>query len=73
MRPLLGQKRIALVGLSRDPRDFSASLLRELVRRGYDVVPAESGEEGLRLASQTTPDAAPPPAGSGGPDDAVVQ
>lgn len=30
---------------------------RFLERRGYDVVPAQSGEEGLRLAAQVTPDA----------------
>jgi predicted CoA-binding protein len=35
----LGQRRIALVGVSRDPRDLSRSLFRELRRRGYDVVP----------------------------------
>ena len=35
----LGQRRIALVGVSRDPRDLSRSLFRELRSRGYDVVP----------------------------------
>jgi serine phosphatase RsbU (regulator of sigma subunit) len=30
---------------------------RFLERRGYDVIPALSGEEGLRLAAQTIPDA----------------
>lgn len=30
---------------------------RFLERRGYDVIPAGSGEEGLRLAAQITPDA----------------
>ena len=35
----LAQKRIAMVGVSRDPRDFSIMLFKELVRRGYDVVP----------------------------------
>jgi predicted CoA-binding protein len=35
----LGQHRIALVGVSRDPRDLSRSLFRELRGRGYDVVP----------------------------------
>ena len=34
----LAQKRIAMVGISRNPRDFSASLFRELERRGYDIV-----------------------------------
>ena len=35
----LAQKRIAMVGISRNPKDFSASLFQELCRRGYDVVP----------------------------------
>ena len=33
------QRRIALVGASRDGNHFSRHVLRELVRRGYDVVP----------------------------------
>lgn len=35
----LAHKRLALIGVSRDPRDFSRGLFRELRRRGYDVVP----------------------------------
>jgi uncharacterized protein len=35
----LAQKRIAMVGASRDPKDFSIALFDELCRRGYDVVP----------------------------------
>ena len=35
----LSRRRIALVGVSRDPRDFSRLLFRELCKRGYDVVP----------------------------------
>ncbi len=35
----LAQRRIALVGVSRDPRDMSRTLFRELRQRGYDVVP----------------------------------
>lgn len=35
----LAQRRLALVGLSRQPADFSRGLFRELVRRGYDMVP----------------------------------
>lgn len=35
----LGQKRIAMVGVSRDPANFSVKLFEELTRRGYDVVP----------------------------------
>ena len=35
----LAQPRIAMVGLSRHPQDFTRHILREFVRRGYDVVP----------------------------------
>lgn len=35
----LAQKRIAMVGISRSPQEFSVALFDELCRRGYDVVP----------------------------------
>ena len=35
----LAQKGIAMVGISRESRSFSATLFEELCRRGYDVVP----------------------------------
>ena len=35
----LAHRRLAVVGVSRDPRDFSRAVLAELTRRGYDVVP----------------------------------
>ncbi|MGE5646637.1 MAG: CoA-binding protein [Acidobacteriota bacterium] len=35
----LAQKRIALVGASRNPRDFNTCLFRDLRKQGYDVVP----------------------------------
>jgi uncharacterized protein len=35
----LAQKRIAMVGISRDPASDSVKLFEELSRRGYDVVP----------------------------------
>jgi len=35
----LAQKRIAMVGVSRDPANFSVKLFEELSQRGYDVVP----------------------------------
>jgi hypothetical protein len=34
---------MAQVGASRDPRDLSRAVLRELRRRGYDVVPVHPG------------------------------
>jgi predicted CoA-binding protein len=39
----LGLRRIALVGVSRNPRDMSRALFRELRGRGYDVVPVNPG------------------------------
>lgn len=35
----LAQKRIAMVGVSRNPVDFSVQLFEEFTRRGYDMVP----------------------------------
>ena len=35
----LAQKRIAIVGVSRDPASLSVSLFKEFSGRGYDVVP----------------------------------
>ena len=35
----LSQKRIAIVGVSRNPASFSAKLFEEFCRRGFDVVP----------------------------------
>ena len=35
----LAQKRIAMIGVSRDPKHFSVILFEELCRRGYDVIP----------------------------------
>jgi predicted CoA-binding protein len=38
IRDFLAQKRIAVVGVSHDPKDFSRGLLRTLRARGYDAV-----------------------------------
>ncbi|MCL5995129.1 MAG: CoA-binding protein [Chloroflexi bacterium] len=35
----LRQRRLAIVGVSRNPQDFSRSLFKEFRARGYDVVP----------------------------------
>jgi predicted CoA-binding protein len=35
----LAQKRVAVVGVSRDPKDFSRMLFREMSEQGYDMVP----------------------------------
>jgi predicted CoA-binding protein len=39
IRRFMAERRFALVGLSRNPGDFSGGLFRELSARGYDVVP----------------------------------
>jgi predicted CoA-binding protein len=39
---LLSCRRIAVVGASRDPKDFSRALFRAFVERGYDVVPVNA-------------------------------
>jgi predicted CoA-binding protein len=39
----LGLKRIAVVGVSRDPKDFTRSLFRELCKRGYEAIPVNPG------------------------------
>jgi predicted CoA-binding protein len=35
----LSQKRIAMIGVSRNPKDFSAALFEGLRKRGYEMVP----------------------------------
>ena len=39
IRDFLAQKRIAIVGVSQQPRDFSRTLFRDFRKRGYEVVP----------------------------------
>jgi len=43
IQDFLAQKRIAMVGVSREPASFSAKVFEELCRRGYDVVPVNPG------------------------------
>lgn len=43
VRDFLAQRRIALVGLSRNPKDFSHVVFREMFQRGYDMVPVNPG------------------------------
>lgn len=50
----LEQKRFAMIGVSRNPKDFSRSLFREFMKRGYDVVPVNphaSDIEGIKPPS----------------------
>jgi predicted CoA-binding protein len=39
VKDFLALHRIAMVGVSRDPNDFSRKLFREMCDRGYDMVP----------------------------------
>jgi predicted CoA-binding protein len=51
----LSLRRLALVGVSRNPHDFSRVLFRELRRRNYDVVPVNpqlSSAEGVPCCAQ---------------------
>jgi uncharacterized protein len=58
----LAQKRIAMVGISRDPKDFSVMLFDELCRRGYDMVPVNPNaqEIGGRRCFARVQDIQPP-------------
>ena len=42
-RDFLSRKCMAVVGVSRNPKGFTRSLLREFARRGYDVVAVHPG------------------------------
>jgi predicted CoA-binding protein len=55
----LTHRRMAVVGVSRDPYDFSRTVVAELTRCGYDVVPVnptgfKEGERGFVDASRTS-------------------
>jgi len=39
IQDFLGQKRFAIVGVSRAPQDFSRAVFREFLQRGYDAIP----------------------------------
>ena len=58
----LSQKRLAVVGVSRNPKDFSRMLFRDLQSRGYDLVPVHpqmSDVEGVPCRAHVT-DVVPP-------------
>jgi predicted CoA-binding protein len=61
-RAFLAARRIAVVGLSRNEKDFSRAVFRELARRGLDVVPvnpALAEAEGRRCFARLQ-DVSPP-------------
>lgn len=43
IKEFLNQKRIAIVGVSRDPKDFTRAVFDEFRKRGYAVVPVNPG------------------------------
>jgi predicted CoA-binding protein len=63
-RDFLAAHLIALVGLSRNAKDFTRGVARELLRRGYDVVPVNPGAGGAEIEGRPTfarlQDVAPP-------------
>ena len=65
VRDFLAQRRVALVGLSRDPKDFSRLLFREMSQRGYDMVPVNPAARELedRRCFASVQEIAPPVAG----------
>lgn len=44
----LTQKRIAMIGVSREPKHFSVTLFEELCRRGYDVIPVNPNAASIK-------------------------
>jgi predicted CoA-binding protein len=61
----LSCKRLAIVGVSRNPKDFSRGLFSDLCRRGYDMVPVNpqmSELNGARCFARLQ-DVTPPVAG----------
>jgi hypothetical protein len=63
IQSFLSKKRIAIVGVSRNPKDFSRSLYGEFVRRGYDVVAVNPGalEIDAKQCFGAVKDIVPPP------------
>ena len=59
----LSCRRIAVVGVSRDPKDFSRAVFRAFVERGYDAVPvnAAGGEVAGRPVASRVGEVWPPP------------
>jgi len=62
----LSCRRIAVLGVSRDPRDFSRSLFRAFVERGYDAVPVNpnGGEAEGRPCARGLAEVTPPVQGA---------
>jgi len=62
IQSFLALHRIAVVGVSRNPKDFTRVLFRDLLQRGYDAVPvnpAVEDVEGLRCYARVADIPAP--------------
>ena len=53
----LSCRRIAVVGVSRDPKDFSRAVFRAFVERGYDAVPVNPNGGRRRAGRAPAPSA----------------
>src|SRR5512136_324653 len=62
VQEFLASRRVALVGFSRDPKDFSRMLDAQLRSRGYEVVPVhpEGGERDGRTCFPRVSSVEPP-------------
>ena len=49
IRRFLACRRLALVRVSRDPKDFSCAVMRAFLERGYDVVPVNPAASGAEV------------------------
>ena len=47
IKDFLSAKRIAVIGASRSPREYSRSLYRELLKHGYDAIPVNPNTDEL--------------------------
>jgi predicted CoA-binding protein len=45
IQDFLGQRRLAVAGVSQNPKDFSRTLFHEFLQRGYDAVPVNPGAQ----------------------------
>ncbi len=66
IQDFLGQKRLAFVGVSSHPTEFSRTLFREFRARGYDAIPVHPGMaeiDGQRCFAQLR-EIDPPPDGA---------
>ncbi|MEW5978919.1 MAG: CoA-binding protein [Acidobacteriota bacterium] len=66
IQDFLSRKRLAVVGVSRNAKDFSRLIFRELLNRGYDVVPVNPGATSIddRPCFSKVQDVTPPVEGA---------